>query len=158
MRLIIGIFVSVIAISAAILGPTVVKDGIENYQELRAIQAREFVPPPGAWVRPWLVSRAEIMIGAQQPIEWHPADFLFGPCSPNNTRQLPNQDFREAIIYSCGALSNIQTVHAIDCARTNECNIPESAKNDIRAVIAVLDEAFSTAGFVDPVTEEQGLQ
>ncbi len=48
MRLIIGIVVSVIAISAAILGPTVIKDGIENYQELREIQAREFACD--AWV------------------------------------------------------------------------------------------------------------
>ena len=76
------------------------------------------------------------MIGADQPIQWHPTDFQFGPCSPDNSRQLPNKDFREAIIYSCGELASIQLDHALACARTNECNVPEVAKEDIRAVIA----------------------
>ena len=41
---------------------------------------------------------------------------------------------------------------------TSECNVPEAAKDEIRSVIAVLDAAFSDAGFVLPVTEEQPAQ
>ncbi len=98
------------------------------------------------------------MIGAEQPIQWHPTDFMFGPCSPDNTRQLPSREFREAIIFSCGELSSIQLNHALECAETNRCNIPEVAKEEIRAVIAVLDAAFANAGFVEPITEEQSSQ
>ena len=157
-RLVVGIFVFFLVVSAAILGPTVIKDGIENYQEVQRLRSRDFVPPPGAWIRPWLVTKAEIMIGAEQPIEWHPTDFMFGPCSPDNTRQLPSREFREAIIFSCGELSSIQLDHALACAETNRCNIPEVAKDEIRAVIAVLDAAFANAGFVEPITEEQSSQ
>ncbi len=158
LRLVLGVFVFLLVVAGAILGPTVIKNGINNFQEVQRLREREFVPPPGAWIRPWLVTKAEIMIAAEQPIQWHPTDFKFGPCSPNNTRQLPSRDFREAIIYSCGALSRIQVDHAIECARTNECNVSDAAKDEIRAVIAVLDAAFSDAGFVGPVTEEQPVQ
>ena len=152
-RLVVGIFVFFLVVAGAILGPTVLKDGYDNYQEVQRLREREFVPPPGAWIRPWLVTKANIMITAEQPIEWHPTDFLFGPCSPDNTRQLPSRDFREAIIYSCGELASIQWDHALECAMTDECNLPEVAKDEIRSVIAVLNAAFSDAGFVLPVTE-----
>lgn len=153
--LVLGIFLLFMAVAGAILVPTFFKGGLENFREVQRLREREFVPPPGAWIRPWLVQRANIMIAAEQPFQWHPTDFKFGPCTPENTRQLPNKDFRESIIYSCGELSNIQLDHALECAMTNECNVSETAKDEIRAVIAVLDEAFAGAGFVLPVTEEQ---
>ena len=130
-------------------------NGVERFKEVKRIQSREFAPPPGAWVRPWLVQKAQIMIDADQPHLWHPTDFKFGPCFPGNVAQLLSDEFRTAIQYSCGEFSRIQNAYALDCATTNNCLIPESAKGELRAVIAVLDDAFSNAGFVQPVTEEQ---
>jgi hypothetical protein len=146
------------AIVAVILGAAmtpVMIDGVQNYKEVKRLQSRQFAPPPGAWVRPWLVHKAEIMLEAEQPWQWHPTDFKFGPCFPDNVAQLLSDKFRTAIQYSCGEFSRIQNAYAIDCATTNNCLLPETAKGELRAVIAVLDEAFSDAGFVQPVTEEQ---
>ena len=151
-------FWMVFAVAALIIGAAltpVMIDGVKNYKEVKRLQSREFAPPPGAWVRPWLIHKAELMITAEQPWEWHPTDFKFGPCFPGNVAQLPNDEFRTAIRYSCGEFSRIQNAYAIECATTNNCLIPESARGELRAVVAVLDEAFSNAGFVQPVTEEQ---
>jgi hypothetical protein len=145
-------------IALAIIGGAltpIIMVGIDNYQEVSRLRQREFAQPPGAWVRPWLVDKARIMIDAQQPIHWRPTDFVFGPCHAENISLLPNKEFREAIQYSCGEFHRIQMAYAADCASTNNCLIPESAKLELRAVIAVLDDAFDEAGFVQPVVEEQ---
>tara|TARA_B100000315_G_C14366588_1_gene490954 strand:- start:309 stop:815 length:507 start_codon:yes stop_codon:yes gene_type:complete len=148
----------VTAVVALILGAAltpIVINGVDRYKETKRIQARQFAPPPGAWVRPWLVRKAEIMIEADQPHLWHPTDFQFGPCFPDNIRQLLNDDFRTAIRYSCGEFHRIQDAYAINCATTNNCVVPEAAKDELRAVISVLDEAFEDAGFVERAIEEQ---
>ena len=141
-----------IAVAGAILGPTVIKDGIENYQEIRRVQQFDFADPVETWIRPWMVYQANVMLRAEQPEQWRPHNFVFGPCSSGNTQQLPTPKLREAIIYSCGELARVQLDHAPECPETNRCNISEGAKDEIRDVIAVLDEAFSDVGLVLPYT------
>ena len=34
-------------------------DGVDRYKETKRIQARQFAPPPGAWVRPWPLEALE---------------------------------------------------------------------------------------------------
>jgi len=143
-----------LAIFVGAMMPTFI-GGVDNYKEAKRLKSREFAPPPGAWVRPWLVQKVNIMLGAEQPIQWRPVDFVYGPCAAENTRQLPNQQFREAIQYSCVELRRIQLAYAGDCATTNNCDVKLVAKDELRAVVAVLDTAFEHAGFVEPITEEQ---
>ncbi len=147
-------FAVISLILAGVMTPIMI-NGVERYKETKRIQARQFAPPPGAWVRPWLVQKAEVMIEADQPYKWHPTDFHFGPCFPDNVRQLPNDDFRTAIRYSCREFHRIQNDYAINCATTNNCVVPEAAKAELRAVISVLDAAFADAGFVERAIEEQ---
>ncbi len=132
--------------------------GIENYKEVKRLQAPDFAQAPGVWVRPWLVEKAVMMLKANEPVEWHPADFVYGPCADENMAQLPTEKFRNAIVYSCDELERIQRVYAADCASTGSCTVREQAKSDLRAVIGVLDDAFADAGFVSPALEEQQAQ
>ena len=129
--------------------------GVENYKEAKRLKAPDFARAPGVWVRPWLVEKALMMISADEPVEWRPTDFVYGPCAEENTVQLPTQEFRDAIVYSCNELERIQRIYAVDCARTGSCSVREQAKSDLRAVIGVLDDAFADAGFVAPAIEEQ---
>ncbi len=154
-KLVAGIILFLFAIVLGILGPTVIKDGIQNYQEIRRVQQFDFADPVETWIRPWMVYQANVMLSAEQPEQWRPHNFVFGPCSPENTRQLPTRELREAIIYSCGELARVQLDHASECPETNRCNISEGAKEEIRAVVAVLDEAFGNVGLVLPTAVEE---
>ena len=154
-KMIAGIIIFLVAIAGGILGPTVIKDGIENYQEIRSNQKFEFADPIESWIRPWMVLQANEMLSAERPEQWRPHNFVFGPCSADNTRQLPTRELREAIVYSCGELARVQASHAAECPSTNQCLISEGAKEEIRAVVAVLDQAFGDAGLVLPYTTDE---
>ena len=95
------------------------------------------------------------MIYASQPHEWKTADFRLGPCAAENTRQLPVSEFREAINQPCERMSNVRISYAINCAETNHCSVPEEARRELEAVIAMLDGAYADAGLVDQYSLEE---
>jgi hypothetical protein len=136
----------------------VIKDGVQSFQELKRVQSRDYAGPIETWIRPWMVQNANVMIDARGALDWRVQDFKFGPCSPSNLRQLPTRDLREVIDQSCRDLSRIQNAHGDECFTVSECNITEATKDEIRLVIANLDEVFSGLGLVIPYeVDEQGI-
>ena len=157
LRLAFAVLFGFLVIAGAILGPTVIKDGVENFQEIKRIQSRDYAGPIETWIRPWMIQNANTMIDALGALDWRVVDFKFGPCSKNNLRQLPNRDLRDVIDQSCQDLSRIQNAHGGECFTVSECNITEATKDEIRLVIANLDEAFSGLGLAIPYeVDEQG--
>jgi len=158
LRLAIGIMIGFLVIAGAILGPTVIKSGVENYQQIKRVQSRDYAGPIETWIRPWIIQNANTMIDARGALDWRVVDFKFGPCAKNNLRQLPTRDLRDVIDQSCQDLSKIQNAHGGECFTVSECNITEATKDDIRLVIANLDEVFSGLGLVIPYeVNEQGI-
>ncbi len=158
LRLAFAVMFGFLVISGAILGPTVIKGGVQNFQEIKRVQSRDYAGPIETWIRPWIVLNANIMIDARGAKDWRVKDFKFGPCSQNNLRQLPTRDLRDVIEQSCEDLSRIQNAHGGECFTVSECNITDETKDEIRLVIANLDEVFSGLGLVIPYeVDEQGI-
>ncbi len=148
-----------LVILGAILGPTVIKDGVQNLQEIKRVQSRDYAGPVETWIRPWLVQQANTMINARGALDWRVHSFKFGPCSSGNLKQLPTHDLRDIIDQSCQDLSRIQNAHGSECFTVDVCDITEATKDEIRVVIANLDAVFGDLGLVIPYeTNEQGSQ
>ncbi len=106
-----GIILSLIAVAAGILGPTVIpniiKDGIENYHEIRRVQQFDCADPVETWIRPWLVFQPNVMLSAEQPEQRRPRSLVFGPRSTRNTQRLPTGELRAVLAVHDEAFGNV---------------------------------------------------
>ncbi|MCH7740696.1 MAG: hypothetical protein IIC93_11200 [Chloroflexi bacterium] len=68
---------------------------------------------------------------------------------------MPTRELREATIYACGELADIQLDHASECPEPNRRNVSEAAQEEIRGVVAVLDEAFGNVGLAPPYAVQE---
>ena len=85
--------------------------------------------------------QADVMPSAEQLERWRP-QLRIRSLLAGNAEQLPTRELREASIYSCGELADIQLDHASECPEPNQRNVSEAAQEEIRGVVAVLDEAL----------------
>jgi len=152
------VIAAVVVVVGAVCAPAWVRRGVESYRELKE-RRPVFAPPIETMINPWLQLQARRMMNATQPHEWRAVSFRHGPCFPENTAQLPNEEFRIPVIEACARLDDIQARYVADCAAMGECAIPESAITEIEGVVDFLNEAFRKAGLVEPYTrteEEEG--
>ena len=151
---IIAVAALVLVVIGAVIGPHVVRQTTESLRELREREPI-FAPPIEVSINPWLQLQARRMMNATRPHEWRAVSFAYGPCFPENTAQLPNEQYRDAIIEACALLDGIQTRYAADCVTVDGCAIPEQARVEIRGALDVLDEVFLQAGLVEPYTRTE---
>ncbi|MBI4219725.1 MAG: hypothetical protein HY682_06230 [Chloroflexi bacterium] len=145
----------IVGLFGAFFGPSIVERGLAGYRETRRLREREFVESPETWIRPWLVNKIDVMLSADQPHEWRPVDFRYGPCDRENVSQLPSDKLREAISRACGDLHATQMKYAEFCAVTDRCSLPNEARVGLLEIEKRLDLAFEGVLFDGPVTYEQ---
>jgi hypothetical protein len=104
-------------------------------------------------ISPWLATQANTMINAEGPLDWQVVSFRSGACNGDNLSQLPSGKYSDSIGAACVQLDLIQQRYSGKCFRAVDCNVPEVAKEEIRAAIDNVWVAFSDAGFVLPYDE-----
>jgi len=157
MRTVFLIVLVIIAVPSLIVMPKVTSVARENWANVQLARERHFVNVTAAsWIYPFLRRQAERMQEADVPIEWRGVSFQNGPCFPEHMEQLPTGKYSYAIQTACESLHEIQTKYAADCARTANCDIPESAVVELQIVLDRLKVAFSDANLVQEVEGDGG--
>lgn len=150
--LILVLFV-VIGIPLIVYWPSISHQARQGYTQLQRSRQPALALPPEVNLRAWLVEQAHTMATATQPYQWHPANFQYGPCTPVNLEQFRNPDLRAALTQGCHDLDQIQQKYASDCAHTDECHVPQTARVELQQVIANLTTPF--AGLSTPTSTLQ---
>lgn len=146
----------VLAVTAAIFGPTVYRGASKGFAEINERRASPAIAPaPGTWINPWLRERAGVMMNATLPVQWRVADFKSGPCGPENLALLPADKWSAAIATACGQLDGIQQRYALSCAVTSSCAVPDEARRELQGVVDYLVAEYADAGLVVPYTTEE---
>ena len=107
----------------------------------------------GAIVPSRMGQQVNTMIRAEGPVEWRVVSFRAGPCDTGNLSQLPASKYSTSIATACNDLDSIQQRYSGSCFLASDCNVPEVAKNELKAAMGLVWEAFSDAGFVLPYDE-----
>lgn len=71
---------------------------------------------------------------ATGPLEWDVVNFRFGPCSDDESSEMPDDDYRATPTQSCAELSDIQGRYKRDCNIAFTCVVKDEAKAELDAV------------------------
>jgi hypothetical protein len=151
---VITVLVILLLIVVGAVGPFVFRRGVEGYTAVRRLDRREFQEPPETWIRPWLITKIELMRDAQQVHQWYPTDFVHEACSEDWIGVLPHQKYRTAIRSACTDLRRIQTEYASSCT-PDACRVPDEARVELNEVERRLNKAYEGA-FTPVASNEEG--
>jgi hypothetical protein len=156
------IILIVIVAAAVIFGPFVPGWVSTTQESFEAIAKKKELNEAGmlslgaivpSQIAPWLNQQANTMINAEGPLDWQVVSFRAGPCFADNLSQLPASKYSTAIATACDELDDIQQLYSGSCFLASDCNVPEIAKEELRAAMAGVWTEFSDAGFVLPYEE-----
>ncbi len=151
-----------IVVALVVLGPFVpgwVKttqnsfDAIAKQKELNEAGMLSLGAIVPSQIAPWLSLQVDTMIDAEGPLDWQVVSFRAGPCFADNLSQLPVSKYSTAIATACGELDDIQQLYSGNCFLASTCDVPDAAKEELRAAMARVWDEFSDAGFVLPYDE-----
>ena len=161
------IILILIVVAVVVLGPFVPGWVSTTRGSLEAIAKKKELNEAGilslgaivpSQITPWLNHQVNTMIDAQGPLDWKVVSFRSGACLGENLSQLPASKYSTAIITACDELDDIQQQYSGSCFLASDCNVPEIAKEELRATMSRVWSEFSDAGFVLPYEVlEQGL-
>ncbi|MBT3996063.1 MAG: hypothetical protein HOF01_09710 [Chloroflexi bacterium] len=101
-------------------------------------------------IAPWLVSNGEIMIGATVPPEWEIGNYRFGACSKDRLAEIVDPGYQTAMTEGCDSFYEIQGKYNRDCHIASNCNVKQTAKDELAAAMDSVRSAHAAAGYAWP--------